>query len=109
VAYGGKQILLRFPELSNAFERSLIHLNRGTTGSRHLAIISERERLLSQEAVCFLVMHHPSNMVRYRPESVEKLGTQRWFFLFTLWVPRAMENFLLAVTSRILKEETRIG
>ena len=107
--YGGKQILLRFPELSNAFERSLIHLNRGTTGSRHLAIISERERLLSQEAVCFLVMHHLSNMVRYRPESVEKLGTQRWFFLFTLWVPRAMENFLLAVTSRILKEETRIG
>jgi hypothetical protein len=34
-----------------------------------------------------------------------KLASGRWFFLFTTWVPRAMENFQLALTSRILKEE----
>jgi hypothetical protein len=72
-------------------------------------VLSERDRLLSQEAVTFAVIHHLSNMVRYRPEQVVKLTTQRWFFLFTLWVPRAMENFLLAMTSRITGEEVQIG
>jgi hypothetical protein len=54
-------------------------------------------------------MHHLSNMVRYRPEQVSKLAANRWFFLFTTWVPRAMENFLLSVASRLLLEEVRIG
>jgi hypothetical protein len=97
------------PEVIAAFERSLIHTNRGTTGARHLVILSERSDLLSQEAVAFLVMHHLSNMVRYRPEEVMKLAGSRWFFLFTTWVPRAMENFLLAMSSRLLGEEVRIG
>jgi hypothetical protein len=97
-----------FERLRRDFERSLIHTNRGTTGTRHLIVLSDRSALLSQEAVGFLVMHHLSNMVRYRPEQVEKLVGQRWFFLFTMWVPRAMENFLLAMTCRILQEEVRI-
>ncbi len=54
------------------------------------------------------MMHHFSNMVRYRPEQVSKLGSQKWFFLFTSWVPRAMENYYLALASRILGEEIRI-
>lgn len=97
------------PDVIDAFERSLIHTNRGTTGARFLIVLSERQGLLSQEAVAFLVMHHLSNMVRYRPEQVSKLAASRWFFLFTTWVPRAMENFLLAVASRLLVEEVRIG
>lgn len=107
--YGGKRVLLRFPDVRSAFERSLIHTNRGSAGSRHLAIASDRTDLLSQEAVCFAVMHHLSNMVRYRPEQVAKLGSQKWFFLFTSWVPRAMENYYLALASRILGEEIRIA
>jgi hypothetical protein len=70
---------------------------------------AESTELLSQEAVAFWVMHHLSNMVRYRPEEVVKLAGSRWFFLFTTWVPRAMENFLLAMSSRLLAEEVRIG
>lgn len=100
---------LCFPHVRDAFEQSLIHSNRGTTGTRHLIILSDRAELLSQEAVCFLVMHHLSNMVRYRPEQVAKLSGKKWFFLFTAWVPRAMENFLLASMSRILHEEVRVA
>src|SRR6266508_3657699 len=106
--YGGKRVLLAFPDVLSAFEKSLIHTNRGSEGVRHLAIASERSELLSQEAVCFAVMHHLSNMVRYRPEQVEKLATGKWFFLFTSWVPRAMENFYLSLESRILGEEVQI-
>ena|ERR1035437_4977138 len=107
--YGGKQILLQYPALAREFENALIHLNRGSEGRRYLAVASERSDLLSQEAVCFAVMHHLSNMVRYRPEQVAKLASQKWYFLLTSWVPRAMENFYLALASRILKEEIRIG
>lgn len=108
-AYGGKRVLLRFADVRSDFEKSLIHVNRGSTGARYLAVASGRSDLLSQEAVCFAVMHHMSNMVRYRPEQVAKLAGQKWFFLFTAWVPRAMENFYLALASRILAEEIRIG
>lgn len=107
--YGGKRLLAKFPELKAAFEKSLIHSNRGATGARHMVVISDREKLLSQEAVSFVVFHHLCNMVRYRPEQVAKLSASKWFFLFTTWIPRAMENYLLAMTSRILQEEVRIG
>lgn len=107
--YGGKKILVRFPQLTHAFQGSLIHLNRGSAGARLLAVISDRTELLSQEAVSFLVMLHLSNMVRYRPEEVAKLMATKWQFLFTDWVPRATENFLLALPSRIIREEARIG
>ncbi len=107
--YGGKRIVTWFPYLQETFEKALIHSNRGVTGARHLVVISERDQLLSQEAVAFVVMHHLCNMVRYRPEQVAKLAGTKWFVLFTTWVPRAMENYLLTMTSRILKEEVRIG
>jgi hypothetical protein len=107
--YGGKKVLLRYPDLSADFEAALIHVNRGSEGARYLAVASEKSDLLSQEAVSFAVMHHLSTMVRYRPEQVAKLAGQKWFFLLTSWVPRAMENFYLALASRILEEEVRIG
>jgi hypothetical protein len=108
-AYGGKKILVRFPQLTQAFQGSLVHLNRGSAGARLLVVISDRTDLLSQEAVSFLVMLHLSNMVRYRPEEVAKLMATKWQFLFTDWVPRATENFLLALTSRIIGEEVQIA
>lgn len=108
LSFGGKRVLNRASELRDQFEQSLIHSNRGVAGARHVAVISERVKLLSQEAVSFAVFHHLSNMVRYRPEQVAKLADSKWFFLFSTWVPRAMENYLLAMTSRILQEEVRI-
>lgn len=108
-SYGGKRVLTKFAELMSTFETSLIHSNRGITGARHLLVISERDQLLSQEAVAFAVFHHLCNMVRYRPEQVAKLNSSKWFFLFTFWVPRALENYLLAMSSRILRQEVRIA
>jgi hypothetical protein len=107
-AYGGRKILTKASELRDCFDSALIHSNRGTAGARHLVVISDKNRLLSQEAVTFAVFHHLSTMVRYRPEQVAKLVDQKWFFLFSTWLPRAMENYLLALTSRILREEVRI-
>jgi hypothetical protein len=105
----GRRILDRYSDLRTAFERSLIHTNRSGPAQRHFIVISDRDELLSQEAGTFLVAHHLSNMVRYRPEQVIKLSDQRWFFLFTTWLPRAMENYLLALGTRIVEEEIRIG
>jgi hypothetical protein len=109
LSYGGRRILTRADDLAELFNRALIHSNRGTTGPRHLAVISDRAQLLSQEAVTFAVIHHLSNMVRYRPEQVAKLSEGKWFFLFDTWVPRAIENYLLTMTSRVLREEVRIA
>jgi hypothetical protein len=106
--YGGRQILTKADELRDCFDHALIHSNRGIAGARHLVVISDKTELLSQEAVTFAVLHHLSSMVRYRPEQVAKLTDQKWFFLFSTWVTRAMENFLLTLTSRILREEVRI-
>lgn len=108
LAYGGRQILTKADELRECFDHALIHSNRGIAGARHLVVISDKTELLSQEAVTFAVFHHLSSMVRYRPEQVAKLADQKWFFLFSTWLPRAMENYLLALTSRILREEVRI-
>jgi hypothetical protein len=75
----------------------------------HLTGRGQRNKLLSQEAVTFCVMLHLSNMVRYRPDQVAKLADSRWFVLFTSWVPRALENYFLMTSSRILKEEVWIS
>jgi hypothetical protein len=44
--------------------------------------------------------HHLSEMVRYRPEQVERLAGERWSWLLGTWVPRALENSLLTYGSR---------
>ena len=68
-------------------------------------MLSQRVQLLSHEAVTFAVLHHLSNMVRYRPRHVERLRGTQYFWLFTSWVDRASENLLLALASRITGEE----
>src|SRR6476620_11016548 len=47
--------------------------DRGARGQRYVLILEKLRSLLPQEAVAFAVMHHLSNMVRYRPEQVERL------------------------------------
>jgi hypothetical protein len=63
---------------------------------------------MSQEAVTFAVMLHLSNMVRYRPEQLEKLAGERWSWLLSTWVPRALENSLLTYGTRIIRTELRV-
>jgi hypothetical protein len=95
-------------DLQTVLQSALIAINRGTAGPRYLLTLSERKQLLSQEAVTFCVMLHLSNMVRYRPDQVAKLADSKWFLLFSSWVPRALENYFLMTSSRILKEEVWI-
>lgn len=100
---GGKRRAL--PSLTGMFDRSLIASRRGWQGGQRFIELSRHTDLLSQEAVIFIVLHHLSNMVRYRPEEVEKLRASQYFWLFSSWVDRACENYLLSVASRITFEE----
>lgn len=96
---------LALPGLREAFDRSLISRNRTLAHPRDNIVLSPHLGLLSAEALTFAVMLHLSNMVRYRPHHVEQLrGSSQWW-LFTSWVDRACENFLLAMSSRISLEE----
>ena len=96
------------PKLVELFERSLIHVNRSAGSHRYFLVLDDRRQLLSQEAVSFAVMHHLSEMVRYRPEQVERLAGERWSWLLGTWVPRMLENGLLGYGTQILEEELRI-
>ena len=91
--------------LREAFDRSLIVRNRSLAQPRDSVIISPHVDLVSSEGITFAVMIHLSNMVRYRPHHVEELRGSGHWWLFTSWVDRACENFLLAVASRIALEE----
>lgn len=93
------------PDLCTEYDRSLIASQRNVAGGRRYVVLSERLQLLSHEAVTFAVLHHLSNMVRYRPQHVERLRGTPFFWLFTSWVDRACENFLLGLSSRITNEE----
>ena len=68
-------------------------------------MLSPRQKLLSMEGVTFVLLHHLSNMVRYRPQQVESLRGGSYWWLFTSWVDRSCENFLLSMASRISLEE----
>lgn len=106
--YGGRNPNPRLVDVVENFERSLIHTNRGAAAHRHYLVLDQLPNLLSQEAVAFAVMHHLSEMVRYRPEQVERLAGEKWSWLLGTWVPRALENALLTYTTRILGQEFRI-
>ncbi len=81
----GKNTRHAIPGLIAQFEESLLHLNRGGGAERYFVVLSPKKQLLSQEAVSFVVMLHLSNMVRYRPEQVEKVATDRWSWLLSTW------------------------
>jgi hypothetical protein len=103
LAYMKSALLL--PELRKEYDESLILRNRSTKGGLDHIVLSARPNLLSMEALNFLVLHHLSNMVRYRPQQVEALRGGKYWWLFTSWVDRACENFLLSMASRISLEE----
>lgn len=91
--------------LRGAFDRSLIVRNRTLAVRRDSITLSQHVELISSEALIFAVMLHLSNMVRYRPHHVEELRGSGYWWLFTSWVDRACENYLLAISSRISLEE----
>lgn len=93
------------PALCAAYDSALIVANRSLRGPRRFLVVSDRSQLLSHEAVAFAVMHHLSSMVRYRPQDVERLHGTRYYWLFSSWVDRACENYLLNLASRIAGEE----
>jgi hypothetical protein len=106
--YKGRNPNPVLPDLVGLFERSLIHVNRSAGSHRYFLVLDKRRNLLSQEAVSFAVLHHLSEMVRYRPEQVERLAGERWSWLLGTWIPRALENSLLTYATRILDRELRI-
>lgn len=93
------------PSLAELFDHSLFAIQRHRRGRPSFVVHSTRPELLSHEAVAFGVLHHLSDMVRYRPERVEALISSNEYWLFAPWVDRACENFLLAMASRIALEE----
>lgn len=106
----GRNTRHALPKLVRQFDESLIHVDRTMGGgARYYLVLSTERKLLSQEAVTFAVMHHLSNMVRYRPEQVERVAAEQWSWLLSTWVPRALENVLLTYSSRILGQEFRLG
>jgi hypothetical protein len=95
-------------DLRSAFDRSLIVRNRTLSKRKDNVMISPHAQLVSSDALTFAVMIHLSNMVRYRPHHVEELRGGSHWWLFTSWVDRAIENFLLSMSSRISLEEHSI-
>jgi hypothetical protein len=91
--------------LRTEFDGALLLRNRSTGGGVDYIVLSARPGLLSMEALTFVVLLHLSNMVRYRPQQVEALRGSKYWWLFTSWVDRACENFLLSIASRISLEE----
>ncbi|MCI0544618.1 MAG: hypothetical protein L0Z49_09285 [Actinobacteria bacterium] len=94
--------------MSRLFDETLFAVRRYRNGDVFITH-SPRPNLLSQEAVTFAVLHHLSDMVRYRPDVVEQLRGSRHFWIFSSWIDRACENHLLALASRITQEEHVIG
>lgn len=108
IFYSGPHPKPVLPQVTELFEKSLIHVDRTSVSGRFYGVLDARANLISQEAVTFLVMHHLSNMVRYRPEHLEKLASERWSWLLGTWVLRALENSLLTYASRITQREIRL-
>lgn len=102
------QMPLPLAQLREQFDQSLLLRDR-SQGQRDFIPLSTRPNLVSSEAITFTVMLHLSNMVRYRPQHVDALRGTAYWWLFTSWVDRACENFLLSMSSRISLEEHLIG
>jgi hypothetical protein len=88
-------------ELCTLFDSTLIASDRSYPGPRQFLVLEESAKLLSHEAVTFAVLHHLSNVVRYRPSDAERMLTTRNAWLLTSWVDRACENLLLSLATRI--------
>lgn len=93
------------PAAREMFDRSLILRNRTTNAGQDYVVLTSRPALLSQEAVTFVLLLHLSNLVRYRPHHAEAVNGTAHSWLFSSWVDRACENYLLAMSSRLSLEE----
>ena len=94
--------------LAEQLDRSLVGIDRSQLGGRCFITLDERPGLLSYEAVTFLLTHHLSEMVRYRPRLLDEMLRSQYAWVLTTWVSRACDNFLLTLASRITGEEHRI-
>jgi hypothetical protein len=92
-------------DLATLYDESLIASDRSFPGPRQFVVLSDRPKLLSHEAVAFAVLHHLSNVVRYRPADAERILTTRNAWLLTTWVDRACENLLLNLATRITGQD----
>jgi YaaC-like Protein len=105
--FSGPNVTHALPGIRAAFDESMIFVNRGAGPHRYFAVLADTD-LLSHEALTFAVLHHLSNMVRYRPEQVDRLAAGPRTWLLSTWVPRALENALLTYSGRILEREVRL-
>lgn len=92
-------------DLCSTFDSSLIASNRYVPGNQRYVVLSPRPNLLSHEAVTFAVLHQLSTMVRYRPQDAERVRGTKHFWVFSGWIDRACQGMLLALASRITREE----
>lgn len=92
-------------DLCDLFDSTVIATDRSFPGTKRYLVLSERVQLLSHEAVTFAVLHHLSNLVRYRPQDGGKILGSRHSWLLTGWVDRAVESFLMNMASRMSGEE----
>jgi hypothetical protein len=97
------------PDARRCFDRSLILRNRSVGSGKDYVVLTGRSALMSQEAVTFILLLHLSNIVRYRPQHAEALNGTSHSWLFSSWVDRACENYLLAMSSRLSLDEHVIG
>lgn len=102
--YGKKRSEV-FHDLCELYDSSLLACDRSFIGNRLYLVLSKRPNLLSHEAVTFAVMHHLSNLVRYRPSDAERLLDSPRGWLLRSWVDRASETFLLNMASRLTGED----
>lgn len=98
----------KVPSVLADVSTALIFIDRTSARRRYFALASSNSRELSQEARTFAVLHHLSNMVRYRPECVDLMAAGEWSWLLSTWVPRALENAVLGYSARILGREAFI-
>jgi hypothetical protein len=75
--------------LYEAYDALIIGRERGFPGGREYVTLSNRQTLLSHEAVTFSLLHHLSSMVRYRPMDAERLRGTKQFWLLASWVDRS--------------------
>jgi hypothetical protein len=91
--------------LSQTFDECLLGCDRSFPGARRFLVLSRQSQLLSHEAITFAVLHHLSNVVRYRPGDAERILVSPHAWLLTSWVDRAVEGMLLNLATRITREE----
>jgi hypothetical protein len=105
--FSGPNVRYALPGIRKAFDDAMIFVNRGSGPHRYFAVLTTTD-VLSQEAITFAVLHHLSNMVRYRPEQIDRLAVGPRSWLLSTWLPRALENALLTYSTRILEREMRL-